>query len=156
MKRQLQLLHIPRSSYYYKPRKRRRSLEGEARERAMRVVEDVHLEMPYAGARKIRVELRERTGGEVDVTRHCVSGLTEEMNVRPLYPKPSLSKPAKKALRHPCLLKNKAILFPNQVWGMDITYVPIGRCQVILLRTNKTKLIEDGIYIRVRIKFRNQ
>jgi putative transposase len=98
----------------------------------MRVVDEVHLEMPYAGARKTRVELRERTGGEIDVTRHCVSGLMEEMNVRPVYPKPNLSKPAKKALKHPYLLKNKAIRFPNQVWSIDITYVPIGRSHMYL------------------------
>ena len=98
----------------------------------MRVVDEARLEMPYAGCRKLRVELRERTGGELDVTRHAVSRLMEEMNVRPIYPKPSLSKPAKKALRHPYLLKNKAIRFPNQVWGIDITYVPIGRTHMYL------------------------
>ncbi len=97
MKRQLELLNIPRSSYYYKPRRRRRSLEGEERERAMRVVEDVHLEMPYAGCRKIREELRRRTEGKIDVSRRCVAGLMEEMNVRQLCPKPNLSRPAKRA-----------------------------------------------------------
>ena len=98
----------------------------------MRVIDEAHLEMPYAGARKLRVELRERTGGELDVTRHAVSRLMEEMNVRPVYPKPNLSKPAKRALRHPYLLKNKAVPFPNQVWSIDITYVPIGRAHMYL------------------------
>ena len=126
------MLHIPRSSYYYKPRRRRRALEGEGRELAMRVVDEVHLEMPYAGCRKIREELRRRTEGGIDVSRRCVAGLMEEMNVRPIYPKPSLSKPAKRALRHPYLLKNKAIRFPNQVWSIDITYVPIGRSHMYL------------------------
>ena len=98
----------------------------------MRVIDEAHLEMPYAGCRKIREELRRRTGGGVDVSRRCVAGLMEEMNVRPVYPKPNLSKPAKKALRHPYLLKNKAILFPNQVWSIDITYVPIGRAHMYL------------------------
>ena len=123
---------MPRSTYYYRPRRRRRALEGEARERAMRVVDEVHLEMPYAGARKIRVELRERTGGEIDVTRSCVMGLMEEMNVRPVYPRPNLSKPAKRAAKHPCLLKSKSIAFPNQVWAVDVTYVPIGRSHMYL------------------------
>ena len=126
------MLHIPRSSYYYKPRRRRRALEGDDRELAMRVIDEAHLEMPYAGCRKIREELRRRTEGGVDVSRRCVAGLMEEMNVRPVYPKPNLSKPAKKALRHPCLLKNKAIRFPNQVWSIDITYVPIGRSHMYL------------------------
>ena len=72
----------------------------------MRVVDEVHLEMPYAGARKIRVEPRERAEGAVDVSRRCVAGLMEEMSVRPVYPTPNLSKPAKRALEHPYLLKN--------------------------------------------------
>ena len=127
MKRQLELLHIPRSSYYYKPRRRRRSLEGEERERAMRVVDEAHLEMPYAGCRKIREELGRRTEGGIAVSRRCVAGLMEEMNVRPVCPEPNPSRPARKAPGHPYLLKNKAILFPNQVRSIDITYVPIGR-----------------------------
>ena len=98
----------------------------------MRVVDEAHLEMPYAGCRKIREELRRRTEGAIDASRRCVAGLMEEMNVRPVYPKPSLSKPAKRALRHPYLLKNKAILFPNQVWSIDITYIPIGRTHMYL------------------------
>lgn len=63
----------------------------------MRVIDEVHLEMPYAGACKIRAELRRRTGGEVDLSRRCVAGLMEEMNVRPVCPKPDPSKPAKRA-----------------------------------------------------------
>lgn len=76
--------------------------------------------------------LRRRTGGEVDLSRRCVAGLMEEMNVRPACPKPSLSKPAKRALRHPYLLKNKPIRFPNQVRGIDIAYIPIGRTHMYL------------------------
>ena len=66
------------------------------------------------------------------MSRRCVAGLVEERNVRPVYPKPSLSKPAKKALRHPYLLKNKAVRFPNQVWGVGITHIPIGRTRMYL------------------------
>lgn len=98
--RRYQLLGIPRSSYYYRPRRRRRTLEGDERERAMRVVDEVHLEMPYTGARKIRAELRRRTGGEIDASRRCVAGLKEEMNVRPVCPRPNPSKSAKRASSH--------------------------------------------------------
>lgn len=52
----------------------------------MRVIDEARLEMPCAGAREIRAELRRRTGGEVDLSRRCVAGLMEEMNVRPVYP----------------------------------------------------------------------
>lgn len=56
----------------------------------------------------------------------------EEMNVRPVYPKSNLSKPAKKALKHPYLLKNKPMRFPNQVRSIDITYIPTGRAHMYL------------------------
>lgn len=51
----------------------------------MRVIDEVHLEMPYAGARKLRVELRERTGGEINVTRRCLSGLIKRHATRALH-----------------------------------------------------------------------
>lgn len=98
----------------------------------MRVVDEVYLEIPHAGARKIRAEPRRRTGGEIDVSRRCVAGLMEEISVRPVYPKPNLSKPAKKALKHPYLLKSKPTRFPNQVWGIDITYILVGRAHMCL------------------------
>ena len=41
----------------------------------MRVVNEAHLEMPYADAHKIRAELRRRTGGEIDVSRLYAAGL---------------------------------------------------------------------------------
>lgn len=63
----------------------------------MRVIDEVHLEMPYTGARKIRAELRRRTGGEIESSRRCVAGLKEEMNVRPVCPRPNPSKSAKRA-----------------------------------------------------------
>ena len=66
------------------------------------------------------------------MTRHCVFGLMGEMNARPVYPRPNPSKPVKKALKHPCLLKNKTIRFSNQVWSIDITHVPTGRPHMYL------------------------
>lgn len=80
----------------------------------MRVVDEAHLEMPYADARKIRAELRRRTGGEIDVSRRYAAGLMGEIGMWQANPKPSLSKPARKALRHPYLLKSKPYAFPTR------------------------------------------
>lgn len=49
----------------------------------------------------------------------------DEMGIYAIYPKPRLSQPAKGHNKFPYLLKNKAISFPNQVWAIDITYVPM-------------------------------
>lgn len=131
--RQLELLGIPRSTYYYKPKGHRSGgFSDEERERAMRIIDEVHLAMPYAGARKIAHEIAVRTDGEIRPSRRRASGLMEEMNIRPVYPKPNMSKPAKRAVKHPYLLKNKPIGFPNQVWSIGITYIPIGRSHMYL------------------------
>lgn len=100
------------------------------REAAMRAIDDILLEMPFAGARKISRELRKMGfpyGG------HATKALMDEMNVHPVYPKPNLSRPGKGARKRPYLLKGKKIPFPNQVWATDITYIPIGRTHMYLV-----------------------
>ena len=48
-----------------------------------------------------------------------------EMGIYAIYPKPDLSKPNKQHKAFPYLLRNKSIDFPNQVWAIDITYIPM-------------------------------
>jgi putative transposase len=52
------------------------------------------------------------------------SVLMAEMNICAICPKPNLSKPSKGHPKFPYLLRNKRIWLPNQVWAIDITYVP--------------------------------
>ena len=56
----------------------------------------------------------------------------EEMNVRAVYPKPSLFRPAKRAARHPYLPKSKAILFPTKARSVNVTYAPVERRHMYL------------------------
>ena len=129
IERQCELLGIPRSTYYYKPKPKDPAADG-MREAAMRAIDDIHLEMPFAGARKISKELKKMG---FPYGRHATKALMDEMNVHPVYPKPNLSKPRKGAKRHPYLLKSEKTLFPNQVWATDITYIPIGRTHMYLV-----------------------
>ena len=55
-----------------------------------------------------------------------------EMGICAVYPKPKLSKPGKEHKKFPYLLKNKAIDFPNQVWAVDITYIPLNKSHMYL------------------------
>lgn len=48
----------------------------------------------------------------------------DEMGIYAIYPKPNLSKPGK-GHKFPYLLKNMDIFMPNQVWAVDITYIPM-------------------------------
>ena len=127
--RQCELPGIPRSTYYHKP-KQRDPAADEAREAAMRAIDGIHLEMPFAGARKISKELKKMG---FPYGRRATKALMDEMNVHPVYPKPNLSRPGKGAKRHPYLLKGKKIPFPDQVWAADMTYIPIGRTRMYLV-----------------------
>lgn len=55
----------------------------------------------------------------------------DEMGIHPIYPKPNLSKPGK-GRKLPYLLKNMDIFMPNQVWAIDITYIPLRRGHMYL------------------------
>ena len=47
------------------------------------------------------------------------------MGIQAIYPRPNLSKPDKENKIYPYLLKDVEIVRPNQVWSIDITYIPI-------------------------------
>ena len=55
-----------------------------------------------------------------------------EMGIYALYPKPNLSKRYHAQYVRPYLLRHLPIVRPNQVWGVDITYIPVGRSFVYL------------------------
>src|SRR5207253_5396674 len=61
------------------------------------------------------------------VNRKRVQRLMRRMGIEGIYAKPRLSKRAAEARIYPYLLRNVAILRPNQVWSTDITYVPMPR-----------------------------
>lgn len=87
-------------------------------------INQLHVDHPAWGARKIARVLA--TDGELYATRWRVTRLMDLMGICPCCPLPSASKPSMASKKFPYLLKNKKILFPNQVWSTDITYVQIG------------------------------
>jgi putative transposase len=100
-----------------------------ADERRMGKIDRIHLAHPEYGARKVA---RELTEAEMPTSRSVARRLMRQMNVRACCPRPSLSAPSKHSKRFPYLLHGKSILFPNQVWSTDITYVQIGRRHMYL------------------------
>jgi len=118
VKRQAQLLQLSRSSVYYEPRPiSRRDLT------LMRRLDELHLQLPYYGARKLAAQLR-REGHEVG--RRHVTTLMRRMGIEALYRKPRTSIPARDAGIYPYLLSGLLIERPNQVWASDITYLPMA------------------------------
>ena len=125
-RRTCELLHVIRSSTYREPQPR---TIHEADERRMAKIDRIHLAHPEYGARKVA---RELTKAEMPTTSSAAGRLMRQMNVRALCQKPSLSAPSKRSKRFPYLLHGKPVLFPNQVWSTDITYVQIGRRHMYL------------------------
>jgi len=116
--RQAELLELSRASVYYLPRPLpERDLV------LMRRLDELHLEFPFYGSRKLTRELQ-REGHDVG-RRHVVT-LMRRMGIEALYRKPRTSLAARGASIYPYLLTGLAIERPNQVWTSDITYLPMA------------------------------
>jgi putative transposase len=122
--RQASLLGISRGSIYYLPRP-----VSAADLSVMRRMDALHLEFPFAGSRMLR-DLLNKEG--VEIGRCHVATLMKRMGIEAIYRKPNTSKPAPGHKIHPYLLRGMRIERPNQVWAMDITYVPMARGFVYL------------------------
>jgi len=118
VKRQAQLLELSRSSVYYQPRP-----ISERDLRLMRRIDELHLEAPFYGSRKLAEQLR-REGH--DVGRRHVRTLMRRMGIEAIYRKPRTSIPARGAQVYPYLLNGLVIERPNQVWASDISYLPMA------------------------------
>jgi putative transposase len=122
--RQAQVLRLSRSSLYYQPR------PVSATDLAvMRRIDELHLDYPFAGSRMLRDLLR---GEGVEVGRQRVATMMKRMGIEAIYRRPNTSKPAPGHKIYPYLLRGLAIERPNQVWAMDITYIPMARGFVYL------------------------
>jgi putative transposase len=122
--RQAALLRLSRSRLYYEPR------PVPAAELAiMRRIDALHLDYPFAGSRMLRDLLR---GEGVVIGRDLVRTMMRRMCIEALYRRPNTSKPAPGHKIYPYLLGGLAVERPNQVWAMDITYIPMARGFVYL------------------------
>ena len=122
--RQAIVLGISRGSVYYKPRP-----VSDADLKLMHRIDRLHMEFPFAGSRMLRGLLVQEG---FRVGRLHVATLTRRMGIEALYRKPNTSKSAPGHKIYPYLLRKLPITRPNQVWAMDITYIPMARGFVYL------------------------
>ncbi len=115
---QCALLQIPRSSFYYAP-------QGETDQNLalMRLIDVQFLETPFFGVRQMTGYLRNE-GHAVNEKR--IRRLMRLIGLMPIYQKPNTSKPAKGHKTYPYLLRGLRVDRPNQVWCVDITYLPLS------------------------------
>jgi len=124
IKRQAEVLSISRGAAYYEPRP-----VPERDLLLMRKIDELHLNHPFAGSRMLRDLLRQQG---IDVGRLHVKTLMKKMGIEAIYRRPNTSKPAPGHRIYPYLLRDIAVTRPNQVWVMDISYIPMARGFVYL------------------------
>jgi putative transposase len=122
--RQAQVLKLSRGSLYYRP------CPVSAPDLAiMRRIDVLHLDYPFAGSRMLRDLLR---GEGMAIGRAHVITLMRRMGIEAIYRRPNTSKPAPGHKIHPYLLRGLTVDRPDQVWAMDISYIPMARGFVYL------------------------
>ena len=122
--RQAEALGISRGAVYYAPR------PMAALDLAlMRQIDILHLDFPFAGARMLRRLLRGEFPG---VGRRRIGTLMLHMGIAALCPQPGTSRRHRAHPVYPYLLRHRSITRPNEVWAMDITYIPMAHGFVYL------------------------
>ncbi len=119
IRRQCALLGLPRSTLYYE-------LADEASPEdltLMRLLDEKYMETPFYGTRRMRQHLLSKG---YSVNRKRVQRLMRHMGLEAIYPKPRTSLRNAEHKIFPYLLRDLAVVRPNQVWASDITYVPMS------------------------------
>ena len=122
--KQAEILKVSRGSVYYLPRS-----VSPADLEIMRQLDRLHLEYPFAGSRMLRGLLALQG---CKIGRRHVKTLMRRMGIEALYRRPRTTKPEPGHKIYPYLLRGIEIMRPNQVWAMDITYIPMAHGFVCL------------------------
>jgi len=117
IRRQCELADVNRSGLHYEP-----VSETELNLDLMREIDEQYLVTPFYGSRKMTTHL---TRKGYDVNRKRIQRLMRLMGLEAIYRKPRLSQKIDEHKIYPYLLRNVAIVRPDQVWSTDITYIPM-------------------------------
>jgi putative transposase len=146
--KQAKALNISRGSVYYLPRP-----VPEADLAIMRRLDRLHLEFPFAGSRMLRGLL---AAERCKIGRRHVKTLMKRMGIEALYRRPRTTKPEPGHKIYPYLLRGMEIVRPNQVWAMDITYIPMARGFVylaVVLDWFSRRVLSWGVSITMEAAF---
>ena len=129
--RQCTLLGIARSSFYYQPR----PTSAEELDLLNRL-DRIFTGHPVYGSRRLQVALL-REG--ISVGRRRIRRLMRKLGLSAVRPKRNTSKPHPEHKIYPYLLRDKTIDQPNQVWASDITYIPMRRGFLVVVRNGASR-----------------
>lgn len=121
------MLGLSRSTYYYEP-----VPASDWDLRLMRALDELHLEYPFYGYRRMTLELNDLFSTLEDETHLPINSkkvrrLMHLLDISTIYPKENLSKRAKAHKIYPYLLRHVPITEGKQVYSTDITYVPMAK-----------------------------
>jgi putative transposase len=123
--KQAAALGISRGSVYYLPKP-----PSEDDLKLMNRIDHLHLDFPITGSRMLRDLLNDE---DFDLGRRHVATLMRKMGIEALYRKPRTTKRHPEHNVFPYLIRNLSINRANQVWAMDLTYIPMARGFVYLV-----------------------
>jgi putative transposase len=111
--RQAKLLGLSRASVYYTPQ-----AADDDDLAVMRRLDELHLELPFAGSRMLRDLLRTE---EVVIGREHVRTLMRRLGIAAIYQRPATTQPHRGHPVFPYLLRTLTVTRPNHVWAADIS-----------------------------------
>ena len=117
IRRQCELLELPRAGYYYRP-----ATESEENLRLMRLIDEQYTRTPFYGSRRMTAHLVNQ-GHRLN--RKRTQRLMRLMGLEGLAPGPRTSRRHPEHTVYPYLLRDVTPASPNHVWSTDITYLPM-------------------------------
>ena len=117
--RQCDLLSLHRSRYYYEP-----VLESAENLAIMRWLDEQYFDTPFYGVLRLQVLL---VGLGYRVNAKKIRRLMTLVGWRTLYQAPRTTIVDKASYKYPYLLKGLIVTHKNQVWEIDITYLPMAK-----------------------------
>lgn len=88
------------------------------------MIDEIHLQYPFMGSRRIRTELFKKGH---NVNRKRIVRIMRDMGIGAIYPKPRTTIGNKAHKVYPYLLRDIEVTYPNQAWAIDITYIPMAK-----------------------------
>lgn len=130
--KQCKLLQVSRSGLYYEPVQ-----ESEANLKIMRLLDEQYLKTPFYGVERLWVLL---VVAGYRINRKRLRRLLRLQGWQTLYPATRTTRVDPSAYKHPYLLRDLSIERKNQVWAIDITYLPMKKgfmylCAIIDVHT---------------------
>lgn len=128
LNRQLSLLKISKTAYYYEA-----SVAFSSQEdiNLLNIIDKIHTKFPYYGTRRVTKILKRL---RINAGRKLVKSSFDFMGIKALYPKVKTTIANKEHKKYPYLLeqfkndKNQVVIdSPNKVWSTDITYIKLEK-----------------------------